>query len=814
MDFFVLRKRLHIGSIRSRVLVGFMLMAFLPAIGVSAGSAIVSYYDGRQQAVDRLESVAALKELEIDVWVDALQNELLLAMNDEAASERVSVVLDVARAHQYYDWYNKAVRMRLVTLVEQSQQLEELCLLDLEGWVVLCTAPQWEATDCSRQPLFQQGLAGPYIALPFSDTRAMDGAFGEGVGFTSLCGTPRIAETTPVVIAARPVIGEAEKTLGVIVGWTRPDALARGFADRTGLGSTGRAYLITPEHDTYPTAGHIGAAELTIGEDESGDQHSLGIDAAIENGIGSSGVYASYGTQRVVGVYRWQPDLRAVLAVEQSLSEAFQAIFLNMAVSAGIALIAVLLAMGASFLLARSITNPLVQLVETASSIAAGHLERDAPVLGPDEIGTLATAFNSMTAQLRDSISNLEQHVQERTRDLEDANDALRRRALQLQTSAEVSRQITSILEIDDLLARVVALIRDSFEYTHTRVFLVKDEELVLRACTKGTRSTVERIPIGVTSLNSEAVKTDQTILVNEVSKDPRYLSDKTLPEIRSELVVPLRIGGRVIGTLDVLDAEENAFDTEDELLIQSLAGQVAIAIENARLYRDSRELAARGERDRLARDLHDSVIQSLYSLHLLTEGWRWMSNSGQELDIEGSFERAGQIAHQALKEMRLLVYKLQPAALEQEGLLGALHQRLGVVERRAGIRARVLAEELLELPPQAETNLFLVAQEALNNALKHSGATEVTVQLSVDGDQVQLQVVDNGQGFDPESAHAKSGLGLSNMRQRIGEMGGSLAIASAPGRGTVITARASCASQAHGMGHAPCRERSEWRLV
>jgi signal transduction histidine kinase len=190
------------------------------------------------------------------------------------------------------------------------------------------------------------------------------------------------------------------------------------------------------------------------------------------------------------------------------------------------------------------------------------------------------------------------------------------------------------------------------------------------------------------------------------------------------------------------------------------------------------------------------------------------MSNSGQELDIEGSFERAGQIAHQALKEMRLLVYELQPAALEQEGLLGALHRRLDVVEKRAGIRARILAEELLELPPQVETSLFLVAQEALNNALKHSEATEVTVQLSVDEDQVQLQVIDNGQGFDPESAHAKSGMGLRNMQQRIGEMGGSLAIASAPARGTVITARVSYASQARGIGYAPRRQRPEQGLA
>jgi signal transduction histidine kinase len=292
-------------------------------------------------------------------------------------------------------------------------------------------------------------------------------------------------------------------------------------------------------------------------------------------------------------------------------------------------------------------------------------------------------------------------------------------------------------------------------------------------------------------SINTRAVQTSEAQMVNDVTQDVYYLPDAHLPDTRSELVVPLRLAHLVIGTLDVHSAAINAFTAEDVLIIQSLADQIAVAIENARLYNYSRKLAVLEERTRLARELHDSVTQSLYSIVLLTEGWRRVVNSGENTSVEDYLNRIGEITQQSLKEMRLLIHELRPPVLERDGLAGALRQRLDAVEKRAGVEARFLMDDLIELPARMEEELYRIAEEALNNALKHAAATAVTMHLCHEGESVVLEISDNGRGFDPEVALRGGGMGLINMRERAQQIGGSLTIVSAPGQGTTVRASA-----------------------
>jgi PAS domain S-box-containing protein len=194
-------------------------------------------------------------------------------------------------------------------------------------------------------------------------------------------------------------------------------------------------------------------------------------------------------------------------------------------------------------------------------------------------------------------------------------------------------------------------------------------------------------------------------------------------------------------------------------------------------------------ERQRLARELHDSVTQSLYSLTLLAEAGRRMAAAG-DLDRVGQYVgRLGETAQQALKEMRLLVYQLRPLALEAEGLAGALQHRLDAVEKRGGVQARLVVEGLVSLPARVEEALFRVAQEALNNALKHAGASAVTVTLCGGKGLVGLEITDNGRGFDPAQASG-GGLGLTSMRERVDQLGGDFALLTGPGRGTTVSVR------------------------
>jgi len=210
-----------------------------------------------------------------------------------------------------------------------------------------------------------------------------------------------------------------------------------------------------------------------------------------------------------------------------------------------------------------------------------------------------------------------------------------------------------------------------------------------------------------------------------------------------------------------------------------------------AALRQSELEKAITAERSRLARELHDSVTQSLHSSTLMAEAGQRLAGSGDIERARRYLIRLGEISQQALKEMRLLVYELRPLALSGVGLVGALQQRLDAVERRSGVDVKLSLQEDLELPERIEEELFRVAMEALNNALKHANPTTVEVNLHEDVSRtipcIELTIIDDGVGFDLESKDDVGGLGLVSMSERIKKLGGELTIISAPGEGTQV---------------------------
>ncbi len=204
-------------------------------------------------------------------------------------------------------------------------------------------------------------------------------------------------------------------------------------------------------------------------------------------------------------------------------------------------------------------------------------------------------------------------------------------------------------------------------------------------------------------------------------------------------------------------------------------------------------ELAVMQERNRLARELHDSVTQSLHSSTLLAEAGQRLASTGDIERARGYLIRIGEISQQALKEMRLLVYELRPLALRDVGLVGALQQRLDAVERRSGIEVQFSIEEELELPASVEEEFFRIAIEALNNALKHANPTGVTVALRKEEKRelpcIELLIIDDGTGYDAGTRDDKGGLGLVGMKERMEKLGGELTVLSTPGEGTQVKA-------------------------
>lgn len=260
--------------------------------------------------------------------------------------------------------------------------------------------------------------------------------------------------------------------------------------------------------------------------------------------------------------------------------------------------------------------------------------------------------------------------------------------------------------------------------------------------------------------------------------------------DIRSVLSVPLTIGGQIFGVFAMDYCQPRTFSADDRRLFLALAQRAARAIKNARLYEQAAQVAVLQERQRLARELHDSVTQSLYSVVLLAEAGRRFAEGGDLQHASQVLSHLGQTGQQALREMRLMVYEMRPLALQGAGLVGALQHRLDAVEKRAGIHSHLHVKGRLALPGPLEEDLYRIAQEALNNSLKHAEASQVVVTIAANEPVVELEVSDDGKGFDLPPNGEHGGMGIATMRERAARLGAQLIIDSRIGQGTCVRIR------------------------
>jgi signal transduction histidine kinase len=259
---------------------------------------------------------------------------------------------------------------------------------------------------------------------------------------------------------------------------------------------------------------------------------------------------------------------------------------------------------------------------------------------------------------------------------------------------------------------------------------------------------------------------------------------------------VPIKAKGEVIGVLDAQSDRLDAFDNSDLAVLQSLANQAAIAIENARLYEGAQQLAVLQERNRLARDLHDAVTQTLFSASLIAEALPvvWRADLEQGTDLLNELR---QLNRGALAEMRTLLLELRPAALVEASLDDLLRQLGTVATGRIGLPIQVEVEGRCMPPADVHVALYRIAQEALNNVIKHAQASHVELSLrctssspedAVQCERMELKVKDDGVGFDPNHVQ-QDRLGLGILRERARAIGATLTIQSRPGQGTRIVA-------------------------
>ena len=260
------------------------------------------------------------------------------------------------------------------------------------------------------------------------------------------------------------------------------------------------------------------------------------------------------------------------------------------------------------------------------------------------------------------------------------------------------------------------------------------------------------------------------------------------MSSLQTALIVPLVSRKIERGLLLIAKDKQNSFFSQFEfILAETIAADIATAIENERLAIQAQQAAVNAERQRLARELHDSVTQSIYSLILLGSGWESMARQGTLKDPAESFHSLSLVGQLALRDMRLMIHQLRPSVLADKGLVKALEHRLENVEMRANIDAHLLTTgNLIDLTHETENEIYNIAQEALNNSLRHAQAQCVKVQIISAPDEITLIVEDDGRGFD--QANQKAGMGLGNMEQRAASMDGRLEIQSKPDEGTRVS--------------------------
>jgi signal transduction histidine kinase len=371
------------------------------------------------------------------------------------------------------------------------------------------------------------------------------------------------------------------------------------------------------------------------------------------------------------------------------------------------------------------------------------------------------------------------------------------RRLAQLDGLSRVGSELSGIFDPERLLETVAGLLHTGFGYQSVRVIWVEQggASIKLRALAGLAQG---KIPSGKTwpateGLAGWAVINNETVLCDDVSRDSRFLSMPGV-EVAAMLTVPVAVKGEVVGVISVHDVETHAFDGSDVKTLETLADHLAVAIENLQLSRQqqehSRRLAVVEERNRIGRDLHDGVIQSIYAAGLTLEDIAIQGG-------EGLGEAGGRIGgvvddlNMVIRDIRSYIMDLCPRELQGRPLDEALNLLVKDLEDRT--RVDVTLESGIDLTDLSEpytVNLWHIFQEAFSNIEKYARATKVKVSLGTSGCCLDLEIADDGAGFHVEKAEMGRGYGLSNIKDRAERLGGALEVDSSPGRGTKLRVR------------------------
>jgi len=787
------------GGLGRTLLTAFLVLAIVPLSTLSWYATRRERLDIQREVTAKLSSVAALMESRVRDWTGSrLQSLRILASTTSTREDAAALASDPGRAATA----REALRHQMEAVLERDDAFRRLALLDPQGRVLASTST--------------------VSALPEDVTTRFES--GSGVHITSLDPTAEQG-----ILVTQQLVSSHGKPMGVLAAWLDPEALSTQLRIPEEVGDGGEVYLVDPRGNALPQREQI---------------DSIGIEAAL-SGEQRQGLYENYAGIPVIGVYRWVPDLGVALAAEQPQEAAFAVTDHVTAAIVGASLLVALATAVIAAVVTRQITRPVVRLTESALSIAEGDLSQRVPVTSRDEIGILAYVFNRMVSELKSLYDDLEAKVAQRTAMLQEANYKIQRRAIQLAATVEVSQAATSILDPTELLKRVVRLIHDRFGYSYVGVYLLNQDDAAREQCLllregTGGGNVVESTKARPVSLESGSDRADSpkerrnqvsglvgrairtAMLTGEASLtswEPEHAEEVFASSyIRMEAALPLKMGEQIIGVLDILDTGTEGLDQDAVSVLQNVANQVTIALENARIYEKEKETARRlreteAFRSRflahMSHELREPLTNIIGFSRLILKGLDGPINDKQRQDLR--------IIHANSQHLLGLINDLLDVSQIDAGMVELDLQEFDLPDVIDGVMATTnalvrdkditLHQNIDDLPSITADvrRIRQVLLKLLTNAAKFTEQGDITVRAWPRNHHVLVSVSDTGEGISPKDQQRVferfeqgnlgngrrpngAGLGLALSKEFVEMHGGEIWVESRVGEGTTFT--------------------------
>jgi signal transduction histidine kinase len=778
------------GGLGKNLLTAFLILAILPLIATSWYATTRERHDIQREVTAKLAATAAMMEGQIHQWIEHRIAALAFLAALPGSQENISALVSSALADDATEQDSEndtistnaaraTLRAQAHAVLEQDPAFHRLDVLDDKGLVLASSDPQVERSPVERVFELEPGQIS-------------------GLQFITLDPNADVG-----LVVTRQITGQDGKKLGMLVGWLNLSDLAARLRTVGGLGETGRIYLVDANGTALPQ-GQIGA--------------SPGIEAAL-SGKDKEGLYKNYAGTPAIGVYHWIPKLGLVLVAEQNQEEAFATTYTVTAAVVGATLIVALVTAIIAAIVTRQITRPVVRLTESALSIAEGDLEQHVPVTSRDEIGILTYVFNRMTTELQTLYDDLEGKVAQRTVLLQKANYQIQRRAIQMQASLEVGQAVNSILDPDRLLEQVVQVVKGRFIYSYAAVYTADEEQqtLLLRASAgEADPSHGQQIPADLPVPVGRAFQTREAAVE---SHPIPMMTDSSVSYSRSELALPLCLGSRTVGVLVVQSTDEYGFDQDDISVLQNVANQIAIALENARAYAVEHKAVERlRELDRSKRRFLSNMSHELRTPLNNIIGFSRLMLKGIDGQLMEQQQNDLQIIYQDSLHLLGLINDLLDISQIEAGLMELEFQEVDLADLIHSVMATVsalvrdrkvdLRQDIAPHMPTIQADTMRVRQvllQLLANAAKFTDQGTITVSAWPSDGQVLVSVSDTGAGIPPEDQERifqrfeqvtqedgrrpnGTGLGLALSKEFVEMHGGRIWVESELGKGSTFT--------------------------